>query len=202
MKRNKRMEPPTMKNYRLAKMKGEDLRDAYAQQKFRKKLKENPQALKNLETKFGKSIDYLEASHCFSLSIAAFLNNFLDTPLRENRLKDLCNHEENFEMTTKDKNQVDDKRTDAFLQKQFQTNMLRKFQTHPYKEQLQTSRFSDGTHVMITNPTQLEFEMGQNGMKRVVLRGADFKRAQEQAKRVQLLNFTLKYQAMCRLFYC
>eukprot|EP01083_Nonionella_stella_P194685 717922_1 len=73
MKRNKRMEPPTMKNYRLAKMKGEDLRDAYAQQKFRKKLKENPQALKNLETKFGKSIDYLEASHCFSLSIAAFL---------------------------------------------------------------------------------------------------------------------------------
>eukprot|EP01084_Bolivina_argentea_P231760 390734_1 len=102
-------------------------------------------------------------------------------------------------MTTKDENQVDHTETDTLLKRTFTNEIIPKLLHDPYKTLL---KIRSNHKITMTNPTQLEFEMRRNGMKRVVLRDADFKRAQEQAQKVQSLNFPLKYQAMCRLFYC
>eukprot|EP01083_Nonionella_stella_P020867 57891_1 len=109
-KRNKRMDPPTTKHSRLRKMKAVDLRDTSAQTKFRNQvdpekareiaIKQTESHLERLKRGNTDPLKSLEASNCFPLSIAAFLNNLLDTPVRATVLKDHCNDKGNFEMQT------------------------------------------------------------------------------------------------------
>eukprot|EP01084_Bolivina_argentea_P254890 428619_1 len=160
-----------------ADIKSSDLRDGYAQQKYRNQSKSTNKKVQDV-------------AHYFSLDIAAFLNKFVHPSVPINTLKSICNNPNNFRMINKTTNRSNHKQIDNKLMNSFRDIILPKFNTNQkYKTLLQK------------NHCQLELAIKNNQMTCVTLKANEASRARAQAKRIQQLNFPNHYAAFVRLFY-
>ena len=159
-------------------MKSSDLRDNYAQKRYRNQSK-------------SKNKKKQHVAHYFSLDTAVYLNNqFVHPTVPVETLKALCNLEDNFRMV--------DRKTNLSNHKIYDNNMMNRFSNIIIPKFEENQRYK---YLLETNPSRLEFEMTQNEMSREVLKRNAISRAKAQAKRVQRLNFPNHYKAAARLFF-
>jgi len=161
----------------MEQLKASDIRDVYAQKKYREQSKSKDKAHK-------------DCAHYFSLEIAVFLNQFVDPPVSPGTLKHLCNDKVNLRMVSSKSNKSTHRDIDNVLMKQFQFIVDSKFRTNPKYEKL-----------LSANPSKLVESMQRDSMSPIPLKGTTAQRAIAQTKKVQKLPFPNHYVEFTRLFY-